>query len=130
MKYLYPAKLENDDGHLLVTFPDVPECFTEGDGLTETLELASDALCMMLCEREDKGETLPKATDAALLTAEPGETLVLVRADTTEYRKRTNTKAVKKTLTIPAWLNDAAEKHGVNYSQLLQEALVKHLRME
>ena len=128
MKYVYPAKLENDDGHLLVTFPDLPECFTEGDNLVEALELAEDALEMALCSREDEGAAIPTATETVACAS--GETLALVKADTVAYRRRTSTKAVKKTLTIPAWLDTAAERHGVNYSKLLQDALMQHLHME
>ncbi len=129
-KYVYPAKLSNDDGHLMVEFPDIPNCFTEGDTLVEALELAEDALSMMLAEREDNDQVLPKPTNASAIHCGPGETVALVKADTLEYRKRTSTKAVKKTLTIPSWMNAIAEKHGVNYSLLLQEALSAHLGLK
>ena len=129
-KYVYPAKLSKDDGHLMVEFPDIPNCFTEGDTLVEALELAEDALSMMLADREDKGQDIPVPSEAAKLVCGVGETVALVKADTLEYRRRTSAKAVKKTLTIPAWLNAAAERHGVNYSQLLQEAIIKHIGLE
>ena len=130
MKYVYPAKIENDEGHLLVTFPDLPECFTEGDSLVEALELAEDALEMMLTQREDQGDQIPEPTLAGQVHCEPGETVALVKADTVAYRRRTSKASVKKTLTIPAWLDNAAEHHGVNYSKLLQDALIRHLHME
>ncbi|MEG0270561.1 MAG: type II toxin-antitoxin system HicB family antitoxin [Clostridia bacterium] len=129
-KFVYPAKLESDDGHLMVTFPDIPNCLTEGDSLVEALELAEDALCMILADLEDKCEALPAPTDINTLHCEQGETLALVKADTLAYRRRTSHKVIKKTLTIPCWVNEAAERHGVNYSQLLQEAILKHIGIE
>ena len=126
-KYVYPAKLSNDDGKMMVEFPDVPNCFTEGDTLTEAIELAEDALCMILCDIEDKTKELPTPSDIATIKCEEGEVIAVVKADTLSYRKRTNGKAVKKTLTIPAWLNEMAEQNKVNYSQILQEALIQRL---
>lgn len=129
-KHVYPAKLINDDGHVMIEFPNIPNCFTEGDTLTEALELAEDALCMVLCDMEDRAQELPVPSDIGSIVCEQGEVLALVKADTVAYRKRTNGKAVKKTLTIPAWLNEAAERSNVNYSQILQDALIRHLGQE
>ena len=126
-KYVYPAKLTNDDGHVMVEFPDIENCFTEGDSLVEALELAEDALSMMLADREDKGDAMPTASDLSKIHCENGEAVALVKADTVAYRRKTSKKAVKKTLTIPAWMNALAGTHGVNYSQLLQEAILQHI---
>ena len=129
-KYVYPAKLSDDDGHVIVEFPDIENCFTEGDNLLEALELAEDVLCMMLSDREDKDEVIPKPSNTRSIRCEDGETIALIKADTVEYRRHTSPKAVKKTLTIPAWVNAMAEKHGVNYSQLLQDAILDHVGMK
>ena len=126
-KYVYPAKLTDDDGRVMVEFPDIDNCFTEGDNLVEALELAEDALSMMLSDREDKGEAMPNSSGLANIHCENGEVIVLVKADTVAYRRKTSKKAVKKTLTIPAWVNAMAETHGVNYSQLLQDAILQHI---
>ena len=124
-KYAYVAKLTQDDGHVMVEFPDIPNCFTEGDTLVEALELAEDVLCMILCDMEDKTQQTPTPSDIDGIVCEDGELVALVKADTLSYRKRTNSKSVKKTLTIPAWLNEMGEKQKVNYSQILQEALTE-----
>ena len=129
-KYVYPAKLSDDDDHVIVEFPDIENCFTEGDTLVEALELAEDVLCMMLTEREDNDESIPAPSDVNSIRCVDGEMIALIKADTVEYRKRTSTKAVKKTLTIPAWVNAMAEKHGVNYSQLLEAAILDHVGMK
>lgn len=130
MRYIFPALLENDDGHMLVTFPDLPECFTEGDSLLEAMELAEDVLEMTLSQREDDSANIPEPTPIDKLRCEAGQTMALIKADTVNYRRRTSRSSVKKTLTIPAWLDNAAERHGVNYSKLLQDALIQHLHMD
>ena len=129
-KYLFPAKLSDDDGRVMVEFPDIPNCFTEGDSLVEALELAEDALCMILCDMEDKALPILKPSDMKDIACADGEVVAVIKADVLAYRKRVNSKAVKKTLTIPAWLNEVAERNKVNYSQILQEALMQKLGQE
>jgi len=129
-KYVYPAKLTNDDGNVMAEFPDLPNCFTEGETMIEAIELAEDALCMILCDMEDRAQPLPMPSDIGGIACEPGEVVAMIKADTVAYRKRTNSKAVKKTLTIPAWLNEMADRQKVNYSQILQEALIHRLGQE
>ena len=70
--------------------------------------MAEDALCLMLYDREESGETIPAASAVTEVRTEPGEFVSLIGCDTLEYRKRYGSKAVKKTLSIPSWLNDAA----------------------
>jgi antitoxin HicB len=126
-KYVYPAVISDDDGKFLIEFPDLKNCFTEGDTLEEAVELAEDVLGMMLAGLEDNDHTLPKPTSIDTVKRNEGDIVTLIYTDTIAWRKKLSTKSVKKTLTIPAWLNTAAEKHGLNYSQLLQEAIMKHV---
>ena len=129
-KYAYPAILTPEtDGGYCVRFPDIDGCFTEGDNLAEALEMAKDALGLMLCAYEDDGDAIPAPTSVADLAPRADEIVSLVSADTIEYRKMYNNKAVKKTLTVPAWLNSIAERNDVNFSYILQKALKEELHI-
>lgn len=128
-KYVYPAVFTKDEDGYSVRFPDVDGCFTSGKDLQEALEMAEDALCLMLYDREESGEALPAASAVTDVQTEPGEFVSLIGCDTLEYRKRYGSKAVKKTLSIPSWLNEAAERAGVNFSNVLQDALKQQLHL-
>ena len=126
MKYVYPAIFTpSEDGSYAVNFPDVPRCFTCGDNLIDAVEMAEDVLAMMLCDMEDDKEQIPPPS--VNLSCKAPETVALIKADTQAYRRANDSRAVKKTLTIPAWLNHTAEAAHVNFSSVLQEALKAHL---
>lgn len=125
----YPAIFTPEEGgKYSVRFPDVEGCFTEGDSLPDAIFMAEDALSLMLYEYESEGLAFPKESDPNTFSIEPGEIVSYVGADLLKYRKRFNKKAVKKTLTIPEWMNEAAVEAGINFSQLLQEALEQRLK--
>lgn len=131
MKYAYPAIFtKEENGAYSVNFPDVPGCFTSGETLPEAIEMAEDALCLMLYDMEEDGAAIPPPTDLENVTAERGQLVSLIACDTLEYRKLYDNKAVKKTLSVPAWLNTMAEKQGVNFSQVLQAALKQAVNVE
>ena len=121
MKYVYPAIFENDEGKVGVTVPDLPGCFTFGDDMADAIEMAQDEIGMMLASMEDDKESIPKPSRIEDIKTKG--TISLVLADTDEWRKQFDNKAVKKTLSIPAWLNKKAESAGINFSQVLQDAL-------
>lgn len=124
MKYAYPAIFtKEENGAYSVSFPDVPGCFTSGETLPEAIEMAEDALCLMLFDMEEDCATIPLPTDFEKVVVKQGQLVSLIACDTLEYRKLYDNKAVKKTLSVPAWLNTMAEKQGVNFSQVLQAAL-------
>jgi len=127
MKYVYPAILYPDDGSVGVKVPDLPGCFTFGGDTAEALLMAKDAVEMWLWDAENKGETIPAPSDC--LPLGKGETVTLIAADTDEYRRANDTRAVKKTLSIPAWLNAKAEAANAPYSQILQEGLKAYLHI-
>ena len=128
-KYVYPAIFTEDEDGYSVRFPDVDGCFTSGRSLQEALEMAEDALCLMLYDMEESAEAIPAASGVNNVQTEPGEFVSLIGCDTLAYRKRYGSKAVKKTLSIPSWLNEAAEKAGVNFSNVLQDALKQQLHL-
>jgi predicted RNase H-like HicB family nuclease len=127
MKYAYPAILYPDGVAVGVRVPDLPGCFTFGKDRAEALLMAKDAVEMWLWDAENNHEPIPQPSDS--LPAGRGETLTLVAADTDEYRRANDTRAVKKTLSIPAWLNYKAEKANAPFSQILQQGLKDYLRV-
>lgn len=128
-KYVFPAIIEKADDGYNVTFPDIENCFTCGDSFPEALEMAQDVLPLMLCQMEDDKEPIPKPSDIADLQLNDNETASYIVADTMKYREKYNNKAVKKTLTIPQWMNEAATNANINFSQVLQDALREKLSM-
>ena len=121
--YAYPAIFTKEENGYSVFFPDIDGCFTCGDTLPEAMEMAEDALCLMLYDHEEDGEPIPTASDVKAMQKETAEIVSLVYCDTVEYRKLHDNRAVKKTLTIPNWLNTLSERAGINFSTVLQEAL-------
>lgn len=129
-RLFYPAVFHTaEEGGFWVTFPDIPECMTQGDNMQEAYEMAVDALGLSLTSREAEREEIPKVSSLDEVDAEDG-TLVIVEFDMAEYRRRNSSRAVKKTLSIPEWLNEAAVREGVNFSQILQEALMSKLGIQ
>ena len=128
MKYAYPAILYPDDNKIGVTVPDLPGCHTFGDNKADALFMAKDAIEMWLWYAENNKLAIPAASDA--LPLKDGETLTLIAADTDEYRRANDTRAVRKTLSIPSWLNARAEKANAPFSQILQEGLKGYLHIQ
>ena len=126
MKYVYPAILHPEDGVINVVVPDLPGCRTFGKNTADALFMAKDAIEMWLWDAENNNEAIPEASET--LSHESGETLTLIAADTDEYRKSSDTRAVKKTLSIPQWLNYQAEKANAPFSQILQQGLKEYLQ--
>jgi len=117
---------------MLVRVPDLKCVNTFGDDLPEALEMAQDAIAMWLTDAEDNDVDIPPASplaDVAKLAKGSGRMVSLVMADTAEYRRQNETRAVKKTLSIPAWLNYQAEKAGAPFSQILQRGLKEYLNI-
>lgn len=129
-KYVYPAIFHpnQDDGSITVTVPDLPGCVTEGKDLADAIYMAGDAVAMWLWCTEDQHEAIPAPTTPPEVKAP--EFVNYVFADTDEYRRKHDNRAVKKTLSIPSWLNDRAMQAGVNFSQILQDALKERLNVQ
>lgn len=127
-KHFYPVIFHKEEtGSYSVFVPDLPGCNTEGESLEEAYEMASDAIGLYL---EGIGEEeYPLRSDPKDIAAEANEFVALIEFNKLVYDKKHNTKAVKKTLTIPAWLNERAEANHVNFSGVLQEALMHKLNV-
>ena len=129
-KYAYPAVFTPErGGGYSVYFPDIEGCYTQGDDMADAIFMAEDALELMLYEYEEGNKEMPKASDLQKIKSNEGEIVSYVSADTLKYRKRFNNKAVKKTLSIPEWINEAAMRENINFSQVLQDALVQRLNL-
>ena len=126
-KMFYPAIFHREGDGFWVTFPDFPECFTEGDNMELAYEMAVEALGLAIMSRKTEGQEIPIASQPDTIIIKEG-ILVVVEFDMLEYCKKHNSRAVKKTLSIPEWLNEEAMAMGVNFSQVLQEALMMKLK--
>lgn len=115
MKYVYRCYVDENN---IVSFPDF-DVQTEGKNLYDALEMAQDCLAMLLVDLEDNRQSIPEPTK--------GDCTSLVTVDTLAYRKKYANTTVKKNLTIPRWLNTMAENKGLNFSQILTEALKEKL---
>ena len=124
MMFVYPAIFHQEDNAYWVEFPDLPGCQSFGDTLPETMAEAQEALAAYVLTLLEQGKPLAQPSDIGAITPEDGFTS-LVACTIDQYKE---TRAVKKTLTIPSWLNDRATAMGVNFSQVLQEALITKIQ--
>ena len=130
-KYVYPAIFTSEeDGGYSIVFPDIEGCFTCGDNLIDGMQMAQDALALVLYEYEKENREIPVPSERTDIQLKKDEFVNYIACDTMEYRKRYNNKAVKKTLSIPAWLNEKASSMNINFSQVLQEALMKKMDID
>ncbi len=126
-KIFYPACFYLEDGGAYsVIFPDLNSA-TCGKDLEQAIYMAEDLLGGLLVSAQDDGETVAPPTDAGKVKADeyPNGFVTLIGVDVDNYRKRL--KSVKKTLTIPEWLNEAAVRQNINFSAVLQDALKQQL---
>ncbi len=126
MKLVYPAiftPYEDGTGGYAVEFPDLPGCVTGGDDMAEAVFMAEDAASGWVLTELEEGRAVPGAGNLSDIPVEPGQIVSLVALDMDAYAAKYGRNAVKKTLTIPAWLNTFAEKNGISCSKVLQEAL-------
>ncbi|RXT00967.1 type II toxin-antitoxin system HicB family antitoxin [Ammoniphilus sp. CFH 90114] len=126
-RYIFPALLDYAEDGISVEFPDLPGCLTCGDSEEEALRKAKEAMALHLYGMEQEGELIPEPSKVKSIAAERNQAVLLVEAWMPPFRHDMENKAVKKTLTIPKWLDDLAQENNVNFSHLLQDALKKYL---
>lgn len=126
MKNSYPVILTPDEPGYLVYIPDF-DINTEGNTLTEAIEMARDAIGIVGIDMEDDKKSLPVPSEIKEVKANKSDIVTLVDVDFTAYRKKIENRSVKKNCTLPSWLNDEAEKANINFSALLQQALKNEL---
>lgn len=125
-RLFYPAIFHRaEEGGFWVTFPDIPECMTQGEDMQDAYEMAVDALGLAITSRTEEKEEIPLPSEPYKIIQDENSFCVVIEYNLLAYKKRTNARAVKKTLSIPEWLNEEATVAGVNFSQVLQEALMQ-----
>ena len=122
-RYVFPAVFDYADEGITITFPDLPGCISEADSDFDAPRMAQDALGSRIYADEQDGTPIPTPTRLIDVTLEPSQRAVLIDVDMEQIRKRIKPIYVKKTLTIPESLNTRATEMGINFSQVLQEAL-------
>ena len=132
MNYIYPAIFyPEDNGQFSVIFPDLNDLATYGDNLADAFAMAQEACGQYLFTSLVDGDPLPKASNISNVEKDDDTAFVnLVCVNLDEYARAYDDKAIKKTLTIPAWLNSACENAGINYSKVLKDALIAKLQAQ
>ena len=127
MKYIYTAVFtpDEDSTKILARVPDLPGCITTGRDLQDAIDQITDAASLWLVVAEDDGMTIPVATAQSAIEYDAGAELSMIRVDTIAYRAITDTRAVRKNVSLPAGMVNLADRQGINCSQLLQDALRK-----
>lgn len=129
-KLFYPAIFHKaEEGGFWVSFPDLPECLTEGNDMQQAYEMAVDALGLALTSRDKEKQPIPHPSSPDSIPAAEDGFAVIIEINLLAYKKRTSPKAVKKTLSIPEWLNNEAIAANLNFSQVLQDALISKLNL-
>lgn len=125
-KFFYPAIFHKaEEGGFWISFPDFPECLSQGENLSEAYSMACDALGLCISDYDNDNKPLPTASLPENINTQSNEYIVLIQFDYNEYKRKYNNKSIKKTLTIPQWLNEQAISKNVNFSQVLQDALIE-----
>ncbi len=126
--FYYPAifTYDKNDKSYMVDFIDLKSCSTFGSSLDEAYLMAQDALGLYLSDLDSfPTPTIPYNH----IKLKSNQFISIIEIDLLEYRKKYNNISIKKTLSIPTWLNTLAEKKDINFSQLLQKALKKELNI-
>nr|WP_302111506.1 type II toxin-antitoxin system HicB family antitoxin [uncultured Acetatifactor sp.] len=123
-EYVYPAIFHpNEDGSFTITYPDLPGCISEGKSLGNAMYMAQSALTQWIEYLTDRKQEIPLASSLDSLDAAPGEFANLIRADIKDGR------AVKRTVSIPKWMDDMVAESGLSLSRVLQDALKERLNV-
>ena len=129
-KYMYPAVFEKDEDWYCIHFPDIPGANSQGEGVTDSLFMAQDALCLMLYSMEEDGREIPPASDINSIERPEGGFVSYVSCDTQFYREFYDNKLVNITVTIESWLKRRAERAHINFSRVLRKALREELEIK
>lgn len=124
MIYMYTATFVTEDSYVYARIPDLPGCISSGKTLEEAIDLITDAASIWLVSAEDDDDIIPAASKQSDLDIPEGATVSLIRIDTIKYRAETDSKAVRKNVSLPSWMVILADKRGINCSQVLQESLL------
>lgn len=131
MKYTYTAVItpNYDCSKYYCRVPDLPGCITTGKDLNDAIDMIEDAASIWLVGAEDEGMPAIPATPQANVPHDDNAILTVLQIDTMLYRASIDSRAVRKSVSLPAWLAALADKHGLNCSQILQEGLMSKLNV-
>lgn len=136
MKNVYPVLFTKTEDCILVEVPDLG-ILTEGKDMNDAIDMARDAIELKCVSLEDAKENIPMPTEINKIKISDGvffkdgvSVISLVDIDTSEYRRKTESRTVRRNVALPGWLNYEADKAGVNVSRILQEALISVLKLE
>ncbi len=129
MKNVYPVVLIPDKEGYVVNVPDF-DIMTQGDSLSDAIDMARDAISLMGVQYQDDNKPLPDASKVSSVAHEEDEIVTLVDVDFASYRKMLENRSIRKNCTIPSWLNTIAEKNNINFSAVLQAALIEKLGLQ
>lgn len=118
----YPIVISKENDGYYVEIPDF-DMATQGEDIADAMAMARDAIGIMGIDMEDDGKILP-VPGSVKFEATEKDIVTLVDVDFVEYRRKVDNRAVKKNCTIPYWLSVAADKAGINYSRVLQDAII------
>ena len=124
MKGNYAAIFEQGKDKVYVSFPDLPGCVTSGKDMNDAYDMAVDAANLWMTSAvDDMNEPAPEPTPIERVEHADGSWAMLIQVDTEDYLRRTETKAVRRTVSIPSWMDQIAQKRGISLSKVLQDAL-------
>lgn len=129
-RYIYPAIFDYAEDGISIEFPDLPGCLSCADTDEEALYMAKDVLGLWMDNLERDKELIPQASRLEDIQLESNQRSVLIEVWMPTIRKAINNKSIKKTLTIPQWLDIRAREEDINFSFILQEALKKELNIK
>ncbi|WP_273141013.1 type II toxin-antitoxin system HicB family antitoxin [Jonquetella anthropi] len=127
---IYPAIFSYADDGITITFPDLPGCISSAHSDDEALYMARDALGCWLAANEASGNSLPAPSAPQNIKCSKNQAVFIIDVWLPLYREERLSGSVKKNVTIPIWLNAAAEKAGLNFSKILQAGLKASLRIQ
>lgn len=128
-KYIYPAVFDYAEDGISIEFPDLPGCFSCADTDEQALLMAEEVLGLYMENLESDGETIPEPTVLKDLLVNGNQKTVLISVWMPLVRKAINNKSIKKSVTIPQWLDMMAREQDINFSYVLQEALKRELNI-
>ncbi|MBR0140167.1 MAG: type II toxin-antitoxin system HicB family antitoxin [Firmicutes bacterium] len=130
MKYIYTAEftpIEDASGYY-ARVPDLPGCITTGKDLADAIDQITDAASIWLVTAEDDSLQIPSPSDQNSLNKEPETVFSVIQVDTLEYRALIDDHAVRKNVSLPAWMSKLADKNHINCSKVLQDGLLAEFK--
>ena len=128
-KICYPAVFQKEDVGYSVWVPDIQGCVSQGDNFEDAVKYITEAIGICIEDDLERGTKPPVPSVPNTIELEENQFVSVVMFDPIEYQKKYSAKSVKKTLTIPGWLNAMSEHENINFSAVLQEALMEKLHL-